>query len=396
MALPNKTELKELVAKGKTGDVIKGLLAASTAIRDNDLHNDVVSQSAKWETFRREQAAGVLSEQEERITKARLTEALLYLIDQLPDNLQQQEQNTAPTPAATTTSSPPVPPNSTNKPIEQPMSPGSYLAISGGALLLSILLFVGLAFFQDRLSGQLGDRAYYILLFPLAFSTAAFLFGAMRTYAAYTHSAVDQKLELGGPAVAALLVIVAGFQLVPKGGPFEYTIFLDGAGAKPGFNSEYPAVVKLKLNNDVRTDEADEHGAADFKNIDAGFQGKEVPVELDFNGWQFASTHSNKTTVKLSDKSASLAIEPDGSLSKVSGRVRDEENNRFLSGVAVSIGSTAVKTDELGYFQIDIPSDQQKREQLLSAYKEGYVIWEKRVYPETKEEIPILLTKAKK
>jgi hypothetical protein len=392
MAIPNKTELKSLVAKNKIEEVIKALLAATETIGDSDLHNDVITQSAKWQGLKRDQIVGILSAAEERLTKAKITDALLYLIDQLPDT----QSSGAPSPQAAT---PQVRPQSPVQPdpIAQPLSPGRYLTISLVALSISVGLFFALTIFQDQLSVQSGNRAYYILLFPLAFSTAAFLFGAMRSYAAYTQTAVNQNLELGGPIVAALLVIVAGFQLVPQAGPFEYTIFLEATGAsdEPEFKGDYPAIVKLKLNNDVRTDEVDEHGAADFKNIPADFQQKEAPIELDFNGWQFADTHNKKTVVKLAEKSATLAIEPDGSLSKVFGAVRDE-NNRFLADITITIGALTTQTDKLGRFSLDIPIEKQKREQKLRAYKEGYEIWEKNVYPEQNEEIPILLIKATK
>lgn len=392
MAIPNKTELKSLVAKNKIEEVIKALLAATEEIGDNDLYNEVALQSSKWQGLKREQIAGTLSSADEALTKNKITHALLSLIDQLPDS-GQAEGPALHTPAPKANPQSSVQPD----PIAQPLSPGRYLTISLVALSISVGLFFSLTIFQDQLSVQSGNRAYYILLFPLAFSTAAFLFGAMRSYAAYTQTAVNQNLELGGPIVAALLVIVAGFQLVPQAGPFEYTIFLEAKGTRddPGFNGEYPAIVKMKLNNDVRTDEVDEHGAADFKNIPADFQQKEVPLELDFNGWQFADTHTKKTVAKLAEKSATLAIERDGSLSKVFGAVRDE-NNRFLADITITIGALTTQTDKLGRFSLDIPIEQQKREQKLRAYKEGYEIWEKNVYPEQNEEIPILLIKATK
>ncbi|NUQ25854.1 MAG: hypothetical protein HUU34_18040 [Saprospiraceae bacterium] len=392
MAIPNKTELKSLVAKNKIEEVIKALLAVTEASSDGDLHNDVVTQSAKWQSLKREQILGTIDPADEALTRNRITHALLSLIDQLPDSGQAEGP-------AVNTPAPKAKPQSPEQPdpIVQPLSPGRYLTISLVALSISVGLFFALTIFQDQLSVQSGNRAYYILLFPLAFSTAAFLFGAMRSYAAYTQIAVNHTLELGGPIVAALLVIVAGFQLVPQAGPFEYTIFLEATGSRiePAFKGKYPAIVKLKLNNDVRTDEVDEHGAADFKNIPVDFQQLEVPVELDFNGWQFADTHDKKNVVKLAEKSATLAIEPDGSLSKVFGAVRDE-NDRFLADIAITVGTLTTQTDKLGRFSLDIPIDQQKREQKLRAYKEGYKIWEQNVYPEQNEEIPIMLIKATK
>ena len=70
--------------------------------------------------------------------------------------------------------------------------------------------------------------------------------------------------------------------------------------------------------------------------------------------------------------------------------MRDEEN-RPLKDVTIRIGSIKTTTDEEGYFTLNIPPDQQKKQQTLTAFKQGYDMWESFVYPGSGQEIKIIL-----
>lgn len=374
-----KETLKALIGRNKIDEAI-AQLQQTVQGKDADLYNEVILQSSNWQDLKRQQRLGILDGEEERIRTARISNSLLEIIDQL------EEIAGLSNPAsAQSTGTTPI-----NPPIEQPGSANRYLFISIGALVITLALFFLLAYFQDYLSNQMGERAYYILLFPLAFSAAAFLFGVMRTYAAYTHTESNRKLELGGPIVAAILVIVAGFQLVPDSEPFNFSIFVNSKTQKPDFEGATTGIVKLHLLNDVKPVELNKDGVADFKAIPSELQNREVLVELDFPNWQFASNHSNYDTLRLNGQRADLTIEPDGSWSRVFGVVRDNRQH-FLEGVTLTIDKLTTTTDSLGRFEFNIPLAQQKREQTLRAKKAGFEIWEKNVYPESPTETLILL-----
>lgn len=374
-----KETLKALIGRNKIDEAIVQLQQITQG-RDADLYNEVILQSSNWKELKRQQRLGILDAEEDRVRTARVNNALLEIIDQLPATTSQATQ-----PPITSSGATPV-----NQPIEQPGSANRYLFISIGALVITLALFFLLAYFQDRLSNRLGERAYYILLFPLAFSAAAFLFGVMRTYAAYTHSESNRKLELGGPIVAAILVIVAGFRLVPDSEPFNFSVIIKSETLKPEFGGATKGIVKLHLANDIKTAELDKDGVADFKAIPSELQNREIQVELDFPNWQFAGNHSDYDTLRLNGQSTYLTIEPDGSWARVYGVVRDNKQH-FLAGVTLTIDKLTTTTDSLGRFEFIIPPAQQKREQTLRAGKAGFEIWEKNVYPETQTETLILL-----
>src|SRR5215470_11257905 len=98
----------------------------------------------------------------------------------------------------------------------QPLSASTYAMIA----LVGLVLGLGLLFFYVYQVPRLVEsgsqsQVYYLLLIPWALACAAFLFGAMRSYARFTHKHLGNALELGGPVVLFGLVLVGGFKMVP-------------------------------------------------------------------------------------------------------------------------------------------------------------------------------------
>ena len=86
--------------------------------------------------------------------------------------------------------------------------------------LVGFLFAIAFTFFYvyqvpKLVEGGAQGQIFYLLLIPWALSSAAFLFGAMRSFANFTHRRLGGFLELGGPVVLFCLVLVGGFKLVP-------------------------------------------------------------------------------------------------------------------------------------------------------------------------------------
>jgi hypothetical protein len=77
-------ELKELIADNQTRKVIQILLDVVKKAADPELYNDVVLQSAKYQEYLREKAAGTKSQEDLDIQKAKIDNALTYIVDRLP------------------------------------------------------------------------------------------------------------------------------------------------------------------------------------------------------------------------------------------------------------------------------------------------------------------------
>ena len=77
-------ELKQLIADNQTRKVIQILLDVVKKADDPELYNDVVLQSAKFQDYLREKAAGTKSQEDLDIQKAKIDNALTYIVDRLP------------------------------------------------------------------------------------------------------------------------------------------------------------------------------------------------------------------------------------------------------------------------------------------------------------------------
>jgi hypothetical protein len=91
------------------------------------------------------------------------------------------------------------------------------------------------------LLGRLGltGNLYYLVLLPMGLAASGFLFGVLRSYARYSGKQLGGMLELGGPIVAFLLVVILGFVLVKPITTFPMTVYVHGeAGRQLGHDPE--------------------------------------------------------------------------------------------------------------------------------------------------------------
>jgi len=168
----------------------------------------------------------------------------------------------------------------------QPLAGQTYAIIA----LIGLLFGVGLLFFYvyevPRLAeNSAQNQVYYLLLIPWALSCAAFLFGAMRSFARFTHKQVGSALELGGPVVLFCLVIVGGYKLVPQPSPtFDLTVrpySKDGGSAIVNSGK-----ITIDLDTDRRSEAVDSAGEANFKGIPSRFQGATLRILPQVEGYE--------------------------------------------------------------------------------------------------------------
>ena len=155
---------------------------------------------------------------------------------------------------------------------DQPLPALTYAFLSLVAFFIGIGLLCLFVFKSRDLVASGIDRAvFYVLLLPLGLSAAAFLFGAMKSYAALRHRSVGGAWELGGPAAIFALVVAGGFYLVPDAQSFDFTVLLrDKSGATAVRNS---GVLRITLENDVKPAKITDDGAADFKGYSSEVEG---------------------------------------------------------------------------------------------------------------------------
>jgi hypothetical protein len=183
---------------------------------------------------------------------------------------------------------------------KQPLSAMAYAAIA----LLGLVFALGFTFFYIRQVPMLVENGaqgqiFYLLLIPWALSCAAFLFGALRSYALLTYKHLGTFLELGGPVVLFCLVLVGGFKLVPPP-PETFDLAVRAYSANRALilagqvTLELPGLPHANISPD---------GEANFKGLSAKLKGKPIKVLAQVKGyqekWLTPTVEGNVLTVEL-------------------------------------------------------------------------------------------------
>lgn len=231
----------------------------------------------------------------------------------------------------------------------QPLSGQMYAIIALVGLLFGVGLLLFYVYEVPRLAeNSAQNQVYYLLLIPWALSCAAFLFGAMRSYARFTHKQVGNALELGGPVVLFALVIVGGYKLVPQPSPtFDLTVRPYG---KDGGDAVITTGrITIDLDTDRRTESVDSEGEANFKGIPSRFQGATLRILPQVDGyteeWQRHKIRGNVLQLPLV-RQAKLMTRLTGSIIPPS--------KQSVVKIIVAGQNVEALPDEFGRFELNV------------------------------------------
>jgi hypothetical protein len=212
---------------------------------------------------------------------------------------------------------------------------------------------------QTLTSLGLTGNLYYVALIPLALCAALVLFGVLRSYAAFRGEHFGGVITLGGPIVAAALVIIGGFTLVPSPLPFAITCYVHGhAGPQDIVLSNQGSVV-LDLAGDRRSVPIGANGQAFFPGIPANFRNQTVYLSVE-------SPDYEATTAKPHKLRDPMYLEVKKKPGKLFGRVTDE-NGQPLANVDLTVAGLTAKTTESGAFKFEIPGERMSPDLDLTA-----------------------------
>jgi hypothetical protein len=166
---------------------------------------------------------------------------------------------------------------------DQPLSAKNYVMIA----LLGLIVAAGFSLFYvyrvpKLVESGVQGQVFYLLLIPWALSCAAFLFGAMKSYARLTYKHLGNFLELGGPVVLFCLVLVGGFKLVPSA-PETFDL------AVRAHSKDSPLLTSGQITLDLPGlphAYIGPDGEANFKGISAGFKGAAIRVLAHVEGYE--------------------------------------------------------------------------------------------------------------
>ena len=231
--------------------------------------------------------------------------------------------------------------------------------ISGVGFLVSFLAAAVFIIFGKRFEdlGIIGN-IYYIILIPLGFSSAAFLAGAMKSYASFKSNVATPygTLSLAGPIVIFILVVGGGFIMpnINKKGKFDLKMRLvcDDSLAK-FFNS---GSVVLYIGKYTR-EESIHNNEVIFPDIPEDYYNKKGRVVPSIQNYELANT--GEVTIYRNEDSVNNihVVRTKQSLStSVRGSLIDKKmlpvKNALLN---FGSGQATCYTNQNGDFSVDVP-----------------------------------------
>lgn len=251
-----------------------------------------------------------------------------------------------------------------------------YALISLISFLCGVVL-LGLMIWKAELLSRLGlaGNLYYLVLLPMGFAAAGFLFGVLRSYARYSGKQLGGMFELGGPIVAFLLVLILGFVLVKPATTFPFTVYVQGKGGPSDIVLKNSGYVLLDLGGDRRRQPIGAEGQAYFPAIPPTFRGQEVPIGVESDTFEPSDP---KQKCRLDGSSIYLSVQKKSG--HLSGRVQADNSNP-IPGATIHVAGLSTTTDSTGHFKVEIPGDQLRPEMDLDASSSGYLSSHLKVVP---------------
>ncbi|MBS4096188.1 MAG: hypothetical protein KGZ83_05040 [Sulfuricella sp.] len=255
-----------------------------------------------------------------------------------------------------------------------------FYALISAIAFVAALFILFLLLWQAETLVKLGlvGKLYYLVLVPLGLCVAAFLFGTMKSVATYKGTQFGGVLELGGPVVAFILVLIFGFKLVPDHESFAVTVYVQREGQAASFHG---GKVVLKLGGDRRS-AAISDGAAYFSGIPATYRGRRVEALLEIPGYE-----ATQPDITLDGEGVNLAVRAREAVFQ--GYVRSAAGHP-LADAQVSLAGHGVKSDATGHFKLSVPGAETENGATLQVVASGYAPWSNRVEPGGNEIVAVL------
>ena len=234
----------------------------------------------------------------------------------------------------------------------------SWVWISGIAFLLCIAASSVLIFFGKQLDALgITGNIYYIILIPLGFSSAAFLAGAMKSYASFKSNETFPygQLNLSGPIVIFALVVGGGFIMPNLNKKTQFDLKMrvirrDNPSELLNEGSVILYVGKNPINVKIHD------GEVTFHDIPAAFNNKKIKVTPIITNYQLAgpdsvliSKNEDYVDVNIVRTKQSLNTELRGSITNEKNAPVKHAFLNFGSGLATCY------TNDNGDFVLNVP-----------------------------------------
>ena len=227
---------------------------------------------------------------------------------------------------------------------KDPTTPVHRIPVSGYGIVASIgfivsllLVYYYLQYIQGKVSDEVDQRIFYLILICFGISVSALVFGVMNTYAVLTGKQQDVTLKMTGPGVGVILVVLGGLYLPQKSPEKNVTIRVFDWKNNPVTDGD----VKIYLNEYIRSQSVDNMGQALFAGIPSELIKSKMKIEVSSPG--YATKYFD--TLVTSSKPLELML-PLTTVVYISGRIKTASEVP-IKGVEISVDGTR-------YFAISI------------------------------------------
>jgi hypothetical protein len=234
----------------------------------------------------------------------------------------------------------------------------AWLVVSGIAFVLSILASSILIFYGNQLESiGITGNIYYIILVPLGLSSAAFLGGAMKSYASYTsnESFAYGKLKLAGPVVIFALVVGGGFFMPNLGKEKQFSLkfrMVSNDRATHLFND---GKIILYIGQEPKTANIND-GEAAFYNIPESYNNQMVKILPVIDKFQLAGPDEILISKKASYIDVEVERTEESMVTLIRGSITNMENAPVQNAlVNFDSGLATGYTDQNGDFSFTVP-----------------------------------------
>jgi hypothetical protein len=376
-----KQTLLKWLADGENERVVDALQDIANKFGDTYFVNDVTFQAGRYASLKKRQQQNVISEADAGIELAKIRQALIDLINKIPEGTILESQPVAPgspvtiPPVKGATASTPL-----NKPEKDQIPPVVW--ISGLVILIGITILTALI----PCPAEALLWTMRVLMSIGAAMAATVLPGLLN---------INLPNVKAGSALAVLVLvylfnpakIVENNSRCNQPQYTSVTVFVHGkTGRQEMILRQQGSVIMDVSGGERKRASINENGQAFFQNLRVG---DTVQLNVDFSE-PYKATQPDAEYVIENQGSIYLETALQG-LDKVFGTViwRDQP----LSGVLVTIGDLRDTTDATGRYSIDIPESAQKKEQEVQFLKKAFKMLMKKAYPQTNEPLNIIMEK---
>ena len=230
----------------------------------------------------------------------------------------------------------------------------TWVYISAIGSLLFLFLAVLIILFAPNIMGTgFSKSIFYIVLVPVGLTSAAFLFGALRSSAKYSGKSSYGSIELTGPVVLFCLVIIGGFYFAPPETEFLLTIRTSVSGEPEKILSD--GLIILDVGEQRIDRRLNENGEVSFPGVASKYLGKPVNIIAQVKGYRLKES----STVTIPDnRIIYLELEARKDSTLLRGRVLNSAGNPVDSvQIDIESGIATALTDANGLFSVIVPAD---------------------------------------